>query len=175
MAYRWQATFLEHDKEERHRIKNSQHRFFEHPAPQKEARWPYDWVYCVHSDQLELWALPILALLSLKVRSANIFHEGLRGTVKESAIIGYGRHGEFLTISFSFLDKLQRKSRWHCLYSRFTCQEWCFSHKGTIAAASSCRRSGFEYFCEFFWCLFKVKESLCRCWKMLAFGELIGS
>ena len=54
--------------------------------------------------------------LSLQVRSANIFHEGLRGTVKESAIIGYGRHGEFLTISFSFLDNiLQGKSRWHCL------------------------------------------------------------
>lgn len=61
VAYLWQATFLEHDKEERHRIKNSQHRFFEHPAPQKEARWPYDCVYCVHSDQLELWALSLAA------------------------------------------------------------------------------------------------------------------
>lgn len=58
-----QATFVEHDKEERHRIKNSKHRFFEHPAPRKE------------------------------VRSANIFHEGLQETVKESAIIGYGRSG----------------------------------------------------------------------------------
>ena len=33
-----QATFVEHDKEERHRIKNSKHRFFEHPAPRKEVR-----------------------------------------------------------------------------------------------------------------------------------------
>ncbi|CAE7239444.1 ADK2 [Symbiodinium sp. CCMP2592] len=32
-----QATFSEHDREERHRVKNSKHRFFEHPAPEKQA------------------------------------------------------------------------------------------------------------------------------------------
>mmetsp|Transcript_44837 Transcript_44837/g.83724 ORF Transcript_44837/g.83724 Transcript_44837/m.83724 type:complete len:250 (+) Transcript_44837:105-854(+) len=58
-----QATFSEHDKEERHRVKNSKHRFFEHPSPEKE------------------------------VRTANLFNEGLRQTVRESAVLGYGRSG----------------------------------------------------------------------------------
>ncbi|CAJ1461661.1 unnamed protein product [Effrenium voratum] len=66
-----QATFAEHDREERHRIKNSTHRFFEHPAPQKE------------------------------VRTSNLFHEGLADTVKESAILGFGRSGVSRTRALS--------------------------------------------------------------------------
>jgi len=58
-----EATYGEHDKDARNRIKNSKHRFFEYPAPQKEDR------------------------------TANIFNEGLQETKRESAVLGYGRSG----------------------------------------------------------------------------------
>jgi len=58
-----QATFAEHDRDERTRIKNSKHRFFEYPAPEKD------------------------------VRTSNLFNEGLHTTVKESAVLGFGKSG----------------------------------------------------------------------------------
>uniref|UniRef100_A0A7S2AX36 Uncharacterized protein n=1 Tax=Alexandrium andersonii TaxID=327968 RepID=A0A7S2AX36_9DINO len=58
-----EATFQEHHKDATNRIRNSKHRFFEHPAPEKEDR------------------------------CANLFNEGLRDTVRESAVLGYGTSG----------------------------------------------------------------------------------
>jgi len=66
-----EATFMEHHKDGTNRIKNSKHRFFEHPAPQKDDR-------CL-----------------------NLFNEGLRDTARESAVIGYGTSGNRRTRSQS--------------------------------------------------------------------------
>merc|ERR1711924_12733 len=58
------ATYAEHAKEETKRIKNSKHRFFEYPEPQMDPE-----------------------------RAERLFTEGLRGTARQSAIIGYGDSG----------------------------------------------------------------------------------
>lgn len=58
-----EAIFGEHARDAAHRIKNSKHRFFEYPAPQKE------------------------------VRTRHLFEEGLTDTVRETAILGYGKSG----------------------------------------------------------------------------------
>lgn len=62
-----EATYAEHDKDARNRIKNSKHRFFEYPAPAKEER------------------------------TATLFNEGLKDTVRETAVLGYGRSGNART------------------------------------------------------------------------------
>mmetsp|Transcript_119768 Transcript_119768/g.298797 ORF Transcript_119768/g.298797 Transcript_119768/m.298797 type:complete len:250 (-) Transcript_119768:268-1017(-) len=64
-------VFADHGKEASIRIKNSKHRFFETPVVQKP------------------------------VRTANIFNEGLQETLRESAVIGYGRGGNRRTRSQS--------------------------------------------------------------------------
>lgn len=58
-----EGVFAEHSRDSSNRIKNSKHRFFEHDAPRKEER------------------------------AYNIFNEGLRDTVRETAILGYGNSG----------------------------------------------------------------------------------
>lgn len=58
-----EAVYADHDKEDATRIKNSKHRFFQHNAQRSEER------------------------------AANIFHEGLNTTVRETAILGYGQSG----------------------------------------------------------------------------------
>jgi hypothetical protein len=55
------ATYAEHSRQETQRIKNSKHRFFEYPPPQMEAE-----------------------------RAKQLFSEGLTGTARQTAIIGYG-------------------------------------------------------------------------------------
>lgn len=62
-----EATFGEHERDERNRVKNSKHRFFEYPAPVKDPR------------------------------TENLFKEGLAHTVRESAVIGFGRSGNTRT------------------------------------------------------------------------------
>lgn len=56
------ATYSEHAKEESKRIKNSKHRFFEYPTPQ-------------YSDD----------------RAKTLFTEGLTGTARQTAVIGFGQ------------------------------------------------------------------------------------
>lgn len=58
-----EATYGEHQRDSTNRIKNSKHRFFEYPAPQKPDR------------------------------TATIFKEGLTHTTRESAVLGYGASG----------------------------------------------------------------------------------
>mmetsp|Transcript_63207 Transcript_63207/g.142810 ORF Transcript_63207/g.142810 Transcript_63207/m.142810 type:complete len:251 (+) Transcript_63207:2-754(+) len=59
-----EATFTDHNKEATNRIRNSKHRYFECGGPQPKPE-----------------------------RTHNIFNEGLRETVRESAVIGYGSSG----------------------------------------------------------------------------------
>jgi len=58
-----EATFGEHQRDMTNRVKNSKHRFFEYPAPQKVDR------------------------------TATIFKEGLTETTRQSAVLGYGPSG----------------------------------------------------------------------------------
>jgi hypothetical protein len=58
-----EATFAEHGKDARNRLKNSKHRFFN------------------HEDEIQ------------PSRQENIFNEGLRHTKRETAILGYGSAG----------------------------------------------------------------------------------
>lgn len=64
-------VFPLHTKQAQNRIRNSKHRFFENPAPEKEPR------------------------------TANLFKEGLQTTVRESAVIGFGAGGNRRTRSVS--------------------------------------------------------------------------
>jgi hypothetical protein len=56
-----QATYAEHARQESSRIKNSKHRYFEYPPPEMDSE-----------------------------RAKQLFTEGLSGTSRESAIIGFG-------------------------------------------------------------------------------------
>lgn len=63
--------FPEHSKQATNRMRGGKHRFFEHPGPANEGR------------------------------AGNLFNEGLTHTVRENAIIGYGRGGVSRTRSQS--------------------------------------------------------------------------
>lgn len=66
-----EEVFDEHKREATNRIRSSKHRFFEAPAPRSEAR------------------------------TDNLFGEGLRDTVRETAILGFGKVGNRRTRSQS--------------------------------------------------------------------------
>lgn len=55
-----ESAYAEHTRDASHRIKNSKHRFFEHPAPQNDER------------------------------SRKLYNEGLSENARETAILGYG-------------------------------------------------------------------------------------
>jgi len=59
-----QAVYSQHGKESQSRIRNSKHRFFEHPVVQKDER------------------------------CGNLFLEGLTETSRETAVLGYGTSGK---------------------------------------------------------------------------------
>merc|ERR1712187_813169 len=66
-----ETVFGEHDKDKANRIRQSKHRFFEYPMPEKHDR------------------------------AATIFNEGLTHTTRESAVLGFGKSGKTRTRTLS--------------------------------------------------------------------------
>jgi len=91
-----EAVFAEHGRDAKFRSRNSKHRFFDHTVEPN-----YD-------------------------RSANIFNEGLRETVRESAVIGYGALGNKRTRSqscgvpdnYAHLKALPAEPKWEKPHNR---------------------------------------------------------